>query len=65
VSSVRHEACRTLRSKKHEYLKDKMNELEANSKNKTVLYRGREGEKLMKHVLILLFPDIMYRNIIK
>jgi hypothetical protein len=48
LSSVRYEACRTLRNKKHEYLKDKMNELEANSKNKTVrdLYRGRDGEKI-------------------
>jgi hypothetical protein len=39
---VRHEACRYLRNKKREYLKDKINELATNSKNKNIrdLYRG-------------------------
>jgi hypothetical protein len=39
---VRHEASRYFRNKKREYLKDKINELAANSKNKNIrdLYRG-------------------------
>jgi hypothetical protein len=39
---VRREASRHFRNKKREYLKDKINELESNSKNKNIrdLYRG-------------------------
>jgi hypothetical protein len=42
LSDVRLEASRHLRNKKREYLKDKFNELESNSKNKNIrdLYRG-------------------------
>jgi hypothetical protein len=42
VSNVRREASTHFRNKKREYLKDKINELESNSKNKTIrdLYRG-------------------------
>jgi hypothetical protein len=41
-SNVRREASRHFRKKKREYLKDKINELESNSKNKNIrdLYRG-------------------------
>jgi hypothetical protein len=41
-SDVRREASRHFRKKKREYLKDKINELESNSKNKNIrdLYRG-------------------------
>jgi hypothetical protein len=41
-SDVRREARRHFRNKKREYLKDKTNELESNSKNKNIrdLYRG-------------------------
>jgi hypothetical protein len=41
LSDVRREASRHFRNKKREYLKDKINELESNSKNKfRDLYRG-------------------------
>jgi hypothetical protein len=42
LSNVRQEASRHFRNKKREYLKDKINEVESNSKNKNVrdLYRG-------------------------
>jgi hypothetical protein len=42
LSDVRQEAIRHFRNKKREYLKDKINELESNSKNKNIrdLYRG-------------------------
>jgi hypothetical protein len=42
LSNVRREASRHFRSKKREYLKDKINEIELNSKNKNIrdLYRG-------------------------
>jgi hypothetical protein len=42
LSNVRREASRLYRNKKREYLKDKMNEIELNSKNKNIrdLYRG-------------------------
>jgi hypothetical protein len=42
LSNVRREASRHFRSKKREYLKDKINELESSSKNKNIrdLYRG-------------------------
>jgi hypothetical protein len=41
LNNVRHEATRYLRNKKREYLKDKINELATNSKNKNIgdLYR--------------------------
>jgi hypothetical protein len=44
---VRREASRYFRNKKWEYLKDKMNELATNSKNKIIrdLYRGINGFK--------------------
>jgi hypothetical protein len=42
LSDVRQEASRHFRNKKREYLKDKINELESNSKNMNIrdLYRG-------------------------
>jgi hypothetical protein len=42
LSDVRREASRHFRNKKREYLKDKINELESNSKIKNIkdLYRG-------------------------
>jgi hypothetical protein len=42
LSNVRREASRHFRKKKRKYLKDKINELESNSKNKNIrgLYRG-------------------------
>jgi hypothetical protein len=42
LSDVRREASTHFRNKKREYLKDKINELESNSKNKNIrdLYRG-------------------------
>jgi hypothetical protein len=42
MSTVRREASRHFKNKKREYLKDKINELESNSKNKNIrdLYRG-------------------------
>jgi hypothetical protein len=42
MDNVRREASKTFRSKKREYLKNKINELETNSKNKNIrdLYRG-------------------------
>jgi hypothetical protein len=42
LSDVRREARRHFRNKKREYLKDKINELESNSKNKNIRdpYRG-------------------------
>jgi hypothetical protein len=36
LSDVRREAFRHFRNKKREYLKDKINELESNSKNKNI-----------------------------
>jgi hypothetical protein len=42
LNEVKWEASRHFRNKKREYLKDKINELESNSKNKNIrdLYRG-------------------------
>jgi hypothetical protein len=42
LNNVRREASRNFRNKKREYLKDKINELATNSKNKNIrdLYRG-------------------------
>jgi hypothetical protein len=42
LNNVRCEASRYFRNKKREYLKDRINELVANSKNKNIrdLYRG-------------------------
>jgi hypothetical protein len=42
MDNVRREASRTFRTKKREYLKNKINELETNSKSKNIrdLYRG-------------------------
>jgi hypothetical protein len=42
LNNVRHEAGRHFRNKKWDYLKDKINELATNSKNKNIrdLYRG-------------------------
>jgi hypothetical protein len=42
LSDVQWEASRHFRNKKREYLRDKINELESNSKNKNIrdLYRG-------------------------
>jgi hypothetical protein len=59
LNNVRHEASRHFRNKKREHLKDKINELETNSKNKNIrdLYRGinefkrgyQPRNNLMKH----------------
>jgi hypothetical protein len=42
LSNVRREASTHFRNKKREYLKDKFNEIELNSKNKNIrdMYRG-------------------------
>jgi hypothetical protein len=47
VNNTRREASSHFRSKKREYLKDKMNELATNSKKKNIrdLYRGINGFK--------------------
>jgi hypothetical protein len=47
LNNVRREASRHFRNKKREYLKDKINELATNSKNKSIrdLYRGINGFK--------------------
>jgi hypothetical protein len=47
LNNVRHEAQRYFRNKKREYLKDKINELPMNSKNKNIrdLYRGMKEFK--------------------
>jgi hypothetical protein len=49
LNNARHEACRYIRNKKREYLKDKINELATNSKNKNIrdLYRGINRLKLL------------------
>jgi hypothetical protein len=36
MNNVRHEASRNFGTKKREYLKDKINDLETNSKNKNI-----------------------------
>jgi hypothetical protein len=43
LNNVRHEASRYFRNKRRECLKDKINELATNSKNKNIrdLYRGK------------------------
>jgi hypothetical protein len=42
LQNVRHETSRIVRDKKRDYLKGKINELQANNKNKNIrdLYRG-------------------------
>jgi hypothetical protein len=47
LNNVRREPSRHCRNKKREYLKDKINELATNSKNKNIrdLYRGINGFK--------------------
>jgi hypothetical protein len=47
LNNVRRKACRHFRNKEREYLKDKINELATNSKNKNIrdLYRGINGFK--------------------
>jgi hypothetical protein len=47
LNNVRHEANRHVRNKKRDYLKDKINELATNRKNKNIrdLYRGINGYK--------------------
>jgi hypothetical protein len=47
LNNVRREASRYFRNKKREHLKDKINELATNSKNKNIrdLYRGIDGFK--------------------
>jgi hypothetical protein len=42
LNNIRHETSRHFRDEKREYLKDKINELATNSKNKNIrdLYRG-------------------------
>jgi hypothetical protein len=48
LNNVRHEASRHFRNKEREYLKDKINELATNSKNKNIrdLYRGINSFKM-------------------
>jgi hypothetical protein len=47
LNNVRCETSRTFRNKKRQYLKEKVNGLETNSKNKNIrnLYRGINGFK--------------------
>jgi hypothetical protein len=57
MNNVRHEASRTFRTKKREYLKNKINELETNSKNWNIrdLHRGinefKRGYKLRTNMV--------------
>jgi hypothetical protein len=54
--NLRRETSRTFRNKKREYLKDKINELQTNNKNKNIrdLYRGiNEFKKSISLELIL------------
>jgi hypothetical protein len=50
LSNVRQKASRLFRNKKREYLKDKINEVESNIKNKNIrdLYRGINEFKFYK-----------------
>jgi hypothetical protein len=47
MNNVRHEASRYFRKKEKEYLKDRINELETNSKNKNIrdMYSGKHEFK--------------------
>jgi hypothetical protein len=47
MENVRREASGTFRTKKREYLKNKRNELETNSKNKSIrdLFRGKMNSR--------------------
>jgi hypothetical protein len=47
LNNVKHEASRHVRNKKREYLKDKIDEIATNSKNKNIrdLYRGTDEFK--------------------
>jgi hypothetical protein len=47
MSNVRQEACKHFRNKKRVYLKDKINELESNTKNKNI--RDLYGVRLKLH----------------
>jgi hypothetical protein len=48
LSKVRQEASRHFRNKKREYLKDKINELESNSKNKNIRDQYRSINEFKK-----------------
>jgi hypothetical protein len=59
LSDVRREASRHFRNKKREYLKDRINELESNSKNKNIrdLYMGTNECKKGYHPRTMLVKD--------
>jgi hypothetical protein len=62
LQNLRNETSRTFRNKKREHLKGKINELEANNKNKNIidLYRGiNEFKKWYQSRIIL----IKYENV--
>jgi hypothetical protein len=48
LKHIRREASRHFRNKKREYLKDKINELATNGKNKNIRYLYREMNELKK-----------------
>jgi hypothetical protein len=48
LSNVRQETSRHFRNKKREYLKDKINELESNSKNKNIRDLHRDINEFKK-----------------
>jgi hypothetical protein len=52
MTTIRQEASRHFRNKKREYLKDKINDLESNSKNKNITDLCR-GINEFKKVIIL------------
>jgi hypothetical protein len=65
LSNVRREASRHFRNKKREYLKDKITDIELNSKNKNIrdLYRGINGFKKgyqPRTTTLVLIPDLVY-----
>jgi hypothetical protein len=59
LKNLRHETSRTLRNKKREYLKGKINDLETNNKNKNIrdLYRGINEFKKGYHPRINIVMD--------
>jgi hypothetical protein len=59
LQNLRHESSRTFRNKKREYLKEKINELETNNKNKNMqdLYRGIHEFKKGYHPRINIIKD--------
>jgi hypothetical protein len=63
LQNLRHKTSRTFRKKKREYLKDKINMLETNNKNKNIrdLYRGtNEFKKGYQHRINIIKDENSY-----